>query len=212
MKHVRMLMAAESGARNTGRGVTRAFIAIELPTEVKELISVHIERLRGFVPRGVKWVDPAISHLTLAFLGSIPDAQLLLLSRIVDAVTTDSRSFSLYTGNLEVFPNARRPRVLWMGLEGDIRFLSGLHSRLQKALQDEGFPVEKRAFKPHVTLGRARGKGVIPLEDSDLAQQPINGIEFHVREIVLMSSVLTPRGPIHTPLHTSPLGVIVDTC
>ena len=212
MKHVRMLMAAESGARNTGRGITRAFIAIELPAEVKELISVHIERLRGFVPRGIKWVDPSIAHLTLAFIGNVPDVRLIPLSRIVDAVAADSPSFVLSMGNLGAFPNTRRPRVLWMGLENDTKLLSGLESRLREALQDEGLPVEKRAFKPHVTLGRARVKGVIPLEDSDLAQQPINSIEFHVREIVLMSSVLTPRGPIHTPLHTSPLGVILDTC
>ena len=203
-------MADKSGNGNIGQGVTRAFIAIGLPAEVKELIAVHIERLKGVVKGGVKWSDPSIAHLTLAFIGNVTDARLNLLSQTVSAVAAGSPLFSLITGTLGVFPNARRPRVVWMGLKCNTQLLSELYSRLQEALRDEGFPAEERAFKPHVTLGRARGKGSIALEDGRLAQQPINSIEFLVREIVLMSSVLTPRGPIHTPIHTAPLSGIVN--
>ena len=204
-------MANESGDRDIGNCTTRAFIAIELPPEVKDLIAVHIERLKDVVAGGVKWVDPGVAHLTLAFLGNVPDTRLLLLSRILDALAVDSPSFMLSTGNLGAFPNAHRPRVLWLGLEGDTQLLSGLHSRLRKALQDEGLPTEKRAFKPHVTLGRARGKGAIPMKQNALNFQATSTLQFKAREIVLMSSVLTPRGPIHTPLHISPLARTAGT-
>ena len=198
-------MADASSSRDSGPGTTRAFIAIELPPDVKDLIAANIERLKGLVPRGVKWVDPRIAHLTLAFLGNVPDSRLPVLSRIVDCVSGTCLPFSVKTGPLGAFPNERRPRVIWLGLEGDIRRLSAMHCRLQDELESGGFPTEKRPFKPHVTLGRARGKGVIAIEEGALNLPGSSGLEFPVRELVLMSSVLTPRGPIHTPLHRAHL-------
>ena len=200
-------MANKSGEGDIGQRGTRAFIAIELPAEVKNLIAVQIQRLKDVVGTGVKWVEPGISHLTLAFIGNVPDARLLLLCRILDTVAVVSPSFMLSTGNLGAFPNVHHPRVLWMGLEADVGLLGGLESNLREALKDESFPVEKRAFRPHITLGRARGKGFIPLQDGDLGQQTTDSVEFLVREMVLMSSVLTPRGPSHTPLHRASLSL-----
>ncbi len=186
-------------------GATRAFIAVQLPADVKVLIAAHVERLKGLVPRGVRWVDPQAAHLTLAFLGNVPDSQLPTLSRIVGSIAAAFPPIRLETGPLGAFPNPRRPRVLWLGLHGDAQALSRIQGCLQDALETEGFPTERRAFKPHVTLGRARGRGVVSLPCADLDRPPANGRAFEVREIVLMSSALTPRGPIHTPLKTAPL-------
>lgn len=207
-----MPMSHKSGARDIGQGATRAFIAIELPADVKGLITAHIEELKGVAPEGMKWVDPRIAHLTLAFLGNVPNMRLSVLSRIADRVGIASSPFNLQTGSVGAFPNPRRSRVLWLGLEGEIQILSELQSGLRKALLDEGFRAEKKAFNPHVTLGRARGKGFIRLGAEVLHPRVNDSVKFHVREIVLMSSVLTPRGPIHTPLHNSPLRGTADTC
>ena len=198
-------MADASSSRDSGPGTTRAFIAIELPPDVKDLIAANIERLKGLVPREVKWVDPRIAHLTLAFLGNVSDNHLPALSRIVDCVSGACPPFSIKTGPLGAFPNDRRPRVIWLGLEGNIRRLSAMHRCLQDGLESGSFPTEKRPFKPHVTLGRARGKGVIAIGDVALNLPGSSGLEFPVRELALMSSVLTPRGPIHTPLHRARL-------
>ena len=182
---------------------TRTFIAIEMPVKVKELIASHVERLKGLVPRGIKWVDPQTCHLTLAFLGNVPDDRLPSFFRIVDAVAADSPPLRLKTGLLGAFPNPRLPRVLWLGLEGDTQLLAHTQNRLQDALEASGFPRERRAFYPHITLGRARRKGLNPLPETALNGQAEDALALEVRDIVLMSSILTPNGPIHTPLHSA---------
>ena len=182
---------------------TRTFIAIEIPDKVKDLIASHVERLKGLVPQGIKWVDPQTCHLTLAFLGNVPNDRLPTLFRIVDAVAADSPPLRLKTGLLGAFPNPHRPRVLWIGLEGDTQLLALTQRRLQDALEADGFPQEQRAFNPHITLGRARRKGLIPLPETALNGQAEDALAFEVRDIVLMSSILTPNGPIHTPLHSA---------
>ena len=182
---------------------TRTFIAIEMPAKVKDLIASHVERLKGLVPRGVKWVDPQTTHLTLAFLGNLPNERLSALSRIVDAVAADSPPLRLRTGLLGAFPSPTRPRVVWLGLEGDTQLLAVTQHRLQDALETDGFPREQRTLKPHITLGRARGNGFIPLPEPALNDQAKGTLVFEVRDIVLMSSILTPSGPIHTPLHSA---------
>ncbi len=201
-------MVNKSGSRGPAPDSTRTFIAIELPSEVKDLISGQIERLKGVVAGGMKWVDPHIAHLTLAFLGNVPDTRLPLLSHLVDDAGLDSTAFSLSTGQLGIFPNLRRPRVLWLGLEGDIELLLQLQRRLQNALSHKGFAVESRAFKPHVTLGRARGRGMVEIDEGALSIAGSNGLEFPVRELAVVSSVLTPGGPIHTPVHRAVLSAL----
>ena len=182
---------------------TRTFIAIEIPVKVKDLIASHVERFKGLAPRGVKWVDPKTCHLTLVFLGNVPNDRLPTLFRIVDAVGADSPPLRLKTGLLGAFPDPRRPRIFWLGLEGDTQLLAVTQRRLQDALETDGFPRERRAFKPHITLGRARGKALIPLPEAALNGQAEDALAFEVRDIVLMSSILTPSGPIHTPLHSA---------
>ena len=180
---------------------TRTFIAIEMPVKVKNLIASHVERLKNLVPQGVKWVDPQTCHLTLAFLGNVPNDRLPTLLRLLDAIAADFPPLRLKTGLLGAFPNPRRPRVLWLGLEGDTQLLAVTQRRLQDALETDGFPREQRAFKPHITLGRARGKGLIHLPETALNGQVKDALAFEILDIVLMSSILTPSGPIHTPLH-----------
>ncbi len=194
-------MTSIPGASSPEASTTRAFIAVVMPKEVRDLISRHVERLQGLVPRGVKWVDPKTSHLTLAFFANVPTSQIPTVVRILDSVAAVSPPLRLKAGPLGVFPNSRRPRVLWLGLGGDLNHLSVMHERLQNALETDGFSRERRPFKPHVTLGRARGKGLISLPEGSLASPEDDRHAFSVEEIVLMSSILTPRGPIHTPLH-----------
>ncbi len=193
--------------RDLTPATTRTFIAIEMPLKVKALIASLVERLKGLVPRGVKWVDPQTCHLTLAFLGNVPNDQLRTLPRLLNAVAADSPPLRLKTGMLGTFPSHTRPRVLWLGLDGDTQLLSRMQGHLQDALEADGFPRERRAFNPHVTLGRARGKGAIPIPEAVLNRLAEDTLALEVREIVLMSSVLTARGPIHTPIHRAPLSL-----
>ena len=188
-----------------GSGTIRTFIAIELPANVKDLIDNHVERLKALAPTGIKWVDTQTAHLTLAFLGNVDETLLPALSQMLDGVAVASPKFKLATGQLGAFFKSGKPRVLWLGMEGDVRSLDQAQIRLQHALADKGFPREKRSFKPHITLGRARGKGSLSLPEGALHFPTGVGAEFEVREIVLMSSVLTSHGPVHTRLHVTPL-------
>ena len=193
--------------RDPHPAATRTFIAIEMPVKVKDLIASHVERLKGLVPQGVKWVDPQTCHLTLAFLGNLPNERFSALPRLLNAVAADSPPLRLRTGLLGAFPSPTRPRVLWLGLEGDTQLLAVIQRRLQDALETDGFPREQRAFNPHITLGRARGKGAIPIPEAVLNRLAEDTLALEVREIVLMSSVLTARGPIHMPIHRAPLSL-----
>ena len=94
---------------------TRTFIAIEMPVKVKDLIASHVERLKGLVPQGVKWIDPQTCHLTLAFLGNVPNDRLPTLPRLLNAVAADSPPLRLKTGMLGAFPSHTRPRVSGSG-------------------------------------------------------------------------------------------------
>ena len=190
---------------SSGSSFTRTFIAIEMPQTVKEIISAHIRRLKDLVPTGAKWVGPRTAHLTLAFLGDVLDDRLSVLPRVLETVAAKSPPFKLATGHLGAFPTIRNPRVLWLGMDGDTQSLSRTQLHLQDAFEEEGFPRETHAFKPHITIGRARGKGSIHLPEGALDFPYGVGVEFEVCEIVLKSSVLTPRGPNHTRLHIARL-------
>jgi 2'-5' RNA ligase len=120
------------------------------------------------------------------------------------------RATTLHTGRLGVFPNERKPRVLWMGLEGEIEGLNRLQHDLGVLLASLGFEVEERPFTPHITLGRlreeisgARGMEIwTTLRGFDLGPP----LEVPVNEIVLYRSILDRTGARHEPLVRCPLG------
>ncbi|MEE9198911.1 MAG: RNA 2',3'-cyclic phosphodiesterase, partial [Dehalococcoidia bacterium] len=144
------------------RGPVRAFIAIELPTPVKRLLGREIDRLRAALPASMRWVRPDSVHLTLKFLGAIPQEQ---VPAIVDSLRTACREVGpirLRTGLLGCFPNLRHPRVLWMGVGGDTEALVALQGRVDSAVEPLGFAREGRPFVPHLTLARAKGRGAGP--------------------------------------------------
>lgn len=182
----------------------RAFIAIHLPAAVQEVLGAVSHELVPRVPeRAVAWVQPERMHLTLRFLGDTPVARLAELGTMLDEVAAQHRPFRLQLGQLGAFPNERRPRVIWVGLTGDVQRVAGLQKALEARLAPLGWQPEGKPFSPHLTLGRVRrddeqirlpwGKGVAPAS-------------FTVREIVLMESQLRPQGPLYTVRHRSALG------
>lgn len=108
----------------------------------------------------VRWVRPEGIHLTLAFLGEIPETRLPDASAAMDAATppTETRPLALHLAALGAFPDRGAPRVLWGGLGGDLAQLAGLQARLTNALRVAGFELERQVFRPHLTLGRATGR------------------------------------------------------
>ena len=182
----------------------RAFIAIHLSQEARLQLSDTISSLGSEIPNGVRWVDPEGIHLTLKFLGDIDPGLVEDVLRAMEQAASGSLPFQLYLNELGVFPNHRRPRVLWAGLGGDLDALGALQEKLEAAMSRLNFPRERRTFNPHLTLGRVRD-GV-----SDVVRQRVGAVvsrvsldgagPWPVNGVHLMRSNLTPDGAVYSSL------------
>jgi 2'-5' RNA ligase len=187
----------------------RAFIAIDLPAEVKQALVLLNEGLAAQAPRGsVRWVKPAQMHLTLSFLGDTPLAKLPAVQKALDDITGRYAPFTVHLGRIGCFPNCQRPRVIWVGLEEqeigkfEIRdsMLARLKWELDEALRPLGWEPEKRPFRAHLTLGRVKDSSLVRGLSWTADVPPL---AIPVMAIHLIQSDLRSDGPIYTIRHTS---------
>lgn len=177
----------------------RLFIAVKLPEKTRSALV----RLRCDIP-GARWVPAEQIHLTLAFLGDVDDEG---VARLTDRLSRINASpFTLRFGGSGCFPDRRRPRVLWVGLEHESRLLD-LAAKVHVAVKDCGIVLEERPFSPHITL--ARIKVPKPMEADIFLDRHIQNKlpSLVVREFILFQSRLTREGAIHTPVRSFPLTV-----
>jgi 2'-5' RNA ligase len=180
----------------------RAFIAIELPEEVKKTLTRLQNRLKSGCRTPVRWTDPDDTHLTLQFLGDIDSGITGQITNAMAEAARGVRPFRLAVSGLGVFPDPGRVRVVWVGLTGDLEKLNRLQKSIEAALSSLGFTAEARPFTPHLTLGRVRDQAR-PDERQSLGQLvsgAVNDTEcrFDINSIHLIKSQLTPQGPIYT--------------
>ncbi|MBN2088696.1 RNA 2',3'-cyclic phosphodiesterase [candidate division KSB1 bacterium] len=177
----------------------RTFIAIEIPASIQKQIALLQNRLKS-VGEGISWVKTNNIHLTLKFLGDVPAN---LMQQVIEATKKacmDVKSFDLEIKGTGFFPDAKRPRVLWVGCEEKSGGLQKIHQGLDSMLSNLGFEKEMRKFSPHLTIGRVkdgRKLGDIP---HLLQQSPFKTEKFLVAEVIVMKSQLHPAGSIYTPL------------
>ncbi len=177
----------------------RSFIALELSDETRSELSRIIDSLKE-ADADVKWVRPGSVHLTLKFLGHVPEEKIGALAQRLKEIARSASPFEIALGGIGVFPGWNHPRVLWVGVgEGDDQ-VKDLASRAEEAMALEGFEKEKRAFSSHLTLGRVRrAKNKDELER--LARSiKVKPARTSVSRIVLFKSVLTPKGAVYSPL------------
>jgi RNA 2',3'-cyclic 3'-phosphodiesterase len=184
----------------------RAFIAIELPAEVKAGLKQVQDRLKSSDPSSAKWVDPQSVHLTLKFLGNVDIDQLDSITRAIQDASVNISPFELNIDGLGCFPNSRRAQTIWIGLTGDITRLQNLQKNVESRVSPLGFPTEKRLFTPHLTLARVRDY-VTPEQRQFLgelvtATQIKLNLNIKITSISLMRSQLTPAGAIYTRLRS----------
>ena len=185
----------------------RAFIALTLPPPVTETLAAVSRELIPRVPdAAVRWVEPERVHLTLRFLGNAAVEQLDAIAVAIDKVAMAHKPFSLTLGRLGCFPNERRPRVIWVGLDGEVSALRSLKQTLDKALTPLGWEPEAKRFHAHLTLGRVKGRrGLRAVIEAVRRWRPDTATE-EVDEMILYQSELAPGGAVHTPLARYPLG------
>ncbi|MBI2358762.1 MAG: RNA 2',3'-cyclic phosphodiesterase, partial [Deltaproteobacteria bacterium] len=134
----------------------RAFVGVRLDPEVTGKISEAQLQLRSKLP-GVRWVARENLHFTIKFLGSVAEEKIGPIMEALEQPVRAVQRFSVAARGIGVFPGVNRPRVLWVGLQGEA--LAGLVSGVERALEPLGFARERRAFQPHLTIGRWRNPG-----------------------------------------------------
>jgi len=186
----------------------RAFIAIELPGEIKDFLSRAQERLKTSAA-DVKWVEPENIHLTLKFLGEIDDKKLNKILRIIEDLANGRDAFSMRLSSIGAFPKIDFPRVIWVGIDKGERETEEIAKGLEERIAKIGIPKEKRPFSSHITIGRTRST----LNREKLVQELFKlrdgfgreNLEFPVTKITLFKSTLTPAGPNYQVLKEASL-------
>lgn len=183
----------------------RLFLAINLDAPVRRAVIEATSAMRAAAP-ALGWVDDARLHLTLKFLGEQPEDIVPRMRSATDAVAQRHRAFPMRIREAGAFPNFRRARVVWMGIEQEPR-LELLHHDVEVACEVLGFELDGRAFRPHLTLARVKGRA----DENEMRQlaSAARRVDFeedvHVHSIDLMRSHTGGAGSRYELLHAAPL-------
>ena len=170
----------------------RAFIAIELPEFIRNALTREQARFRAVAP-DARWTRPEGIHLTLKFLGDISGEQEERVKESVGRIE-QFRKFTVSIKGFGFFPDSKRPRVFWAGLDAPPE-LARLAEQVENAVERLGFPRENRAFKPHLTLARFKIPRPQPKLSALLAVPNDSALgSFEVSEFFLWESRLLPGG------------------
>jgi RNA 2',3'-cyclic 3'-phosphodiesterase len=187
----------------------RTFIAVEMSPRVITRAGDLIDKLR-IAPAEINWVRPQQMHLTLKFLGDVPDTDTPDICNVVRAVAASFEPFEITCRGTGAFPSAKTPKTLWIGIEDGADELKKLQAALDDTLKTElGFAKEPRGFHPHLTLGRV--KRDLPGSAGELTQLLEKHVHFDadlaiIDELVTFASFLGRQGPRHDPLDRAELG------
>jgi 2'-5' RNA ligase len=189
----------------TSERTIRAFLALDPPEEILREIGRIQDRLRKRIHGDLRWVRPEGIHLTLKFFGDLPENAVVNISAVVGRAAAAVGSFELAICGTGVFPDPHRPRVVWMGMTGDVARLVTFQQGLERTLRGIGIPPEERPFRPHLTLGRIKSsKGLTGLAEALEKGRAVTAGRFTASGLGLFQSDLTPRGAVYTRLAVYP--------
>ncbi|HUN53765.1 MAG TPA: RNA 2',3'-cyclic phosphodiesterase [Smithella sp.] len=181
----------------------RAFLAIEPPEDILLKISGLQEKLKREISGRISWTRPQGQHLTLKFFGDISTEDIKNICAAVQKHTASETYLNLKIEKLGVFPDARRPRVLWCGTTGDVEKLSILQKKLDGDFAKISFPAEDRPFRAHLTLARIKDShGLAGIPEALTKYSSFTAGEFVCRELMLFQSKLSGQGAVYTKLES----------
>jgi 2'-5' RNA ligase len=179
----------------------RAFVAIELPTDVAAYLAETMNALKK-CGGDVKWVRSESIHLTLKFLGPLSTDLLDKVGMELDELGSRVQPAKIALKGIGAFPNLIKPRVIWTGCAVMAGNPGKLVEGLERVFVKYGFPKEKRMFSPHFTLGRVRsGKGLHDTIEYIRSHSLDQGPVFEAASASLFQSVLKPSGAEYKQLH-----------
>ena len=186
----------------SGEPHLRLFVAATIPDEILTSLAAAIAPHRDVVS-GARWAPLQNQHVTLKFLGRVPESLRPAIDEACSAAAAASSPGSLSVSGLGAFPSARRARVLWAGIDDPASVLSTLAKALDVRLAGLGFEAEKRAFTPHLTLARLRN----PAPVSQIVQAVgFRSRSFTLARFELFRSHLSPKGARYEVLDRYVLG------
>lgn len=184
----------------------RTFIAVEITQAIRRKAGELIAALAE-TSADVKWVEPHNLHLTLKFLGDVPQQEIVEVCQAMADGAALVEPFELDVRGAGAFPTPARPRTVWLGAGEGAESMVVLHDRVEAALAELGYREEHRRFQSHMTIGRVRGAGPGIAELGRLLQQLADFAagRMTVSKVTLFASTLTPNGPVYEVLGTAPL-------
>lgn len=183
----------------------RSFIAVALPPSIIDDINNIKEILYSYRFK-VRWVKSENIHLTLKFLGDLNAADIEAVDAAMNRAVKETVPITLSVKGAGVFPGIKRPRVVWLGMGGQVPLLIALQKALDENLGTAGFEKEKRPFKAHLTLGRVKGAIDAAMLGKALSEMMnFESMPFVIDRIFLIKSELKPSGPVYTKLISATL-------
>ena len=189
------------------RETTRTFIAIPIPDPIGQQLARWQQELAPEIP-GCRWVETQPLHITLAFLGDVPNRDLSELCLAVAAAAETSGRLDLSVEGLGAFPSPARPRVLWAGVTAaDLGPLGTLREAVVRAATRAGYRPDDPRFHPHVTLGRIRSDRGRPTDLTEIIarEQGRSAGSFTAAEVVTYSSTFGKGKTAYAPLNRARL-------
>jgi 2'-5' RNA ligase len=179
----------------------RTFIAVDLGQQLRDRCAAMQENLTR-LGADLKWVERENLHVTLLFLGEVDERDVPAVCAAVADTCAGREPFTLAVEKVGCFGSPRRPRTIWAGVGEGAAELTALHDALERPLLELGcYRREERQFTPHITLGRAKGdRGSDQLAAALRKYADWRAGDVAVREVLVLSSELTPKGPVYTML------------
>lgn len=184
---------------------TRCFIAISIDPKIQQSFKQIQDDLKK-TGAEISWVRPNNIHLTIKFLGEVSLPQIETVKKVTAEVVKTKAAFDSMVGGLGAFPSLNNPRILWVGFKNGGEEIKNLAAALETGLHNEGFPMEKREFYPHITLGRLRSShNQFALVKAFKNYPAPLELPQRVGKIILFKSTLHSSGPIYEELQEFPL-------
>ena len=180
---------------------TRTFIAIPIDRSQSRLTMDLVDQLSE-LGYGYKWSSEENLHVTLNFLGDVPETELNSVCKTVKSCVEAFDSFEMSIGGIGAFPSLEKPRIVWAGIQSGSEAMCEIQESIAAGLQSIGYPREARPFRPHLTLGRIRRNS---RPDSKLGEELVllDGFDAgstQVHQVIVYSSFLDRSGPVYTPI------------
>ncbi len=187
------------------KNIIRTFLCIPISNEIvskKNMLFSTIDQTKI----KVNWVKNLNVHLTVKFIGQTPQSSIKEIIYSVASITKDYTPFKLRIKGTGCFPNARKPKTLWLGVQDDYSPLSKLIEMVERNLFELGFAKETKLLIPHITIAKINYPQKVTPDVSTFLKSSYDVIDLNVNRLQFFSSELLSNGAIYSLLKTFPLG------